>query len=197
MAISSNTNLNLNTVSRRERKKDERKQQILNAASELFGARGYEATSMEDIANHADVSRGTVFYNFASKEQIVIDLRLKSVEEASAQALLKLQAGMRAIDALEFFIMETCLWTEKNAELSQIFIVQGPVIQNLIPPELLVRAQEEGSLDGELELDWLTALFTFVMEQGQLSWLTGSRKKSASSLVKKMFSSVLKGVSSN
>lgn len=193
--MANSPNSNVNVVGRRERKKDERKQQILSAASELFGAKGYEETSMEDIANLADVSRGTVFYNFASKEQIVIDLRLKSVQDASAQALSKLEEGMRAIDALEFFIVETCLWTEKNAELAQILIMQGPVVQSLIPAELLIKAQEEESLDSDLDLHWLTAIFTFVMEQGQLTWLTGSRKKSASSLVKKMFSSVLKGVS--
>lgn len=49
---------------------DERKQQILRAAAEMFIRHGYDKTSMGDVANHAGVSRGTVYLYFAGKEEL-------------------------------------------------------------------------------------------------------------------------------
>lgn len=43
---------------------------ILDAAEQLFAAKGYEATSLQEIGQHAGVSRGTPNYFFGSKEQL-------------------------------------------------------------------------------------------------------------------------------
>lgn len=57
---------------RRERKKREARQRIVECAAALFAARGYGATTMDDIGECADVSRATVFNYFARKEDIVL-----------------------------------------------------------------------------------------------------------------------------
>jgi TetR/AcrR family transcriptional regulator, cholesterol catabolism regulator len=51
-----------------------RRQRILDAAAALMAERGYAATTMEDIADAADVSKGTVFNYFASKAAIAGEL---------------------------------------------------------------------------------------------------------------------------
>ena len=167
---------------------------------------------MEDIANRADVSRGTVFYNFESKEEIVFALRFKSVEESQARALAAMRDGMPALQALEYFMVETCLWTEKNSQLCNILIMYGPPVLRdqvnlLIPLEIIERAQKEGSLSCELELSWLSALFNFVLVHAQMSWIAQQRSASlnqddsldtsAASLVKAHLALVLKGVAGN
>lgn len=43
------------TVGRRERKKEETRRAILSAAANLFSQRGYEASSIDEIAEAADV----------------------------------------------------------------------------------------------------------------------------------------------
>ncbi len=43
---------------------------ILDAAEHLFAAKGYEETSLQEIGQHAGVSRGTPNYFFGSKEQL-------------------------------------------------------------------------------------------------------------------------------
>jgi AcrR family transcriptional regulator len=43
---------------------------IISAASELFTARGFAATSIDDIASRAGVAKGAVYHHFESKEQI-------------------------------------------------------------------------------------------------------------------------------
>lgn len=59
-------------LGRRERKKLETGNDILRCAVELFTTRGYDATTMDEIAECADVSRATVFNYFARKEDLVV-----------------------------------------------------------------------------------------------------------------------------
>lgn len=45
-------------------------ERILAAATELFLARGYENTTIAQVAEHAEVSRATVFWHFSDKESL-------------------------------------------------------------------------------------------------------------------------------
>jgi AcrR family transcriptional regulator len=49
----------------------ERKNEILDAAEELFAAKGYEETSTGDILDRVGIARGTLYYHFKSKEDIL------------------------------------------------------------------------------------------------------------------------------
>ena len=60
-------------LGRRERKKLATKDRIVECAIALFASRGYDATTMEDIGECADVARATVFNYFARKEDIVTE----------------------------------------------------------------------------------------------------------------------------
>jgi TetR/AcrR family transcriptional regulator, cholesterol catabolism regulator len=62
----------VSSVGRRERKKIESRSRILDCAAALFSAHGYDATTMEDIGDCADVSRATVFNYFPRKEDLVL-----------------------------------------------------------------------------------------------------------------------------
>src|SRR5215813_9943222 len=55
----------------RARSRDEQSQRILDAALALFSERGFEAVTMADVADAADVSRATVFNHFRSKQGLV------------------------------------------------------------------------------------------------------------------------------
>jgi AcrR family transcriptional regulator len=60
-------------LGRRERKKLETRDRIVECAVASFASRGYDATTMEDIGECADVSRATVFNYFARKDDIVAE----------------------------------------------------------------------------------------------------------------------------
>jgi len=47
------------------------RERLIDAAFELFGERGYELTTVEDIAERAGVGRTTFFRNFRSKEDVI------------------------------------------------------------------------------------------------------------------------------
>jgi TetR/AcrR family transcriptional regulator, cholesterol catabolism regulator len=60
------------TPGRRERKKRETRQRILEVAVALFSAQGYEATTMDEIAESADFARATVFNFFPRKSDLIL-----------------------------------------------------------------------------------------------------------------------------
>jgi AcrR family transcriptional regulator len=62
-------------VGLRGRKRAESHARIQAEAIRLFLERGFDATTLDDIANAADVSRRTLFHYFASKEEIVFSTR--------------------------------------------------------------------------------------------------------------------------
>jgi AcrR family transcriptional regulator len=68
----------------------QRRQQLLDVGRELFGQRGYEATSIEEIATRADVSKPVVYEHFGGKEglyAVVVDREMQLLLDRFAAAL--------------------------------------------------------------------------------------------------------------
>ena len=62
----------MDRVPLRERNKQRISRRIISTASELFKTRGYHSTTMDDIAEKAEISRGTLFNYFPSKEALLL-----------------------------------------------------------------------------------------------------------------------------
>jgi AcrR family transcriptional regulator len=68
----------------------QRREQLLDIGRELFGEKGYEATSIEEIAARADVSKPVVYEHFGGKEglyAVVVDRELQLVLDRFTSAL--------------------------------------------------------------------------------------------------------------
>jgi AcrR family transcriptional regulator len=87
----------------RERKKQRTREQIIEAAMRLFAERGYQATTVADIATAADVAPRTFFAHFPSKEAVVFH-DLDRDLEGLASALRDRLPGETAFDALRRWI---------------------------------------------------------------------------------------------
>jgi len=59
---------------RRQREKEQRFLTILGAAENLFARKGYHKASMEEIADLAEVSVGTVYFYFKNKEDLILQM---------------------------------------------------------------------------------------------------------------------------
>ena len=58
----------------RRQEKEVRREQILQAADQVFRAVGYSEASLEKIAEKAGISRGTIYFHFQTKEELVGNL---------------------------------------------------------------------------------------------------------------------------
>lgn len=74
------------------------KSAILEAALELFRERGYEQTTMRDIAEKANVALGNTYYYYRSKEHLIQAFYHRSHEEhlAACQGVLEKEKGFKA-----------------------------------------------------------------------------------------------------
>jgi AcrR family transcriptional regulator len=65
---------------RKEREKESRRQQIMNAARHLFSTNGFSKSTMEDIAREAEMSSGTIYVYFRNKDELYASLSLESLQ---------------------------------------------------------------------------------------------------------------------
>lgn len=67
-----------------------RRRKVLAAASDLFAKKGFEATSMRDIGTAAGLMSGSLYYHFASKEEMYVavqDASISKIFDAVERAL--------------------------------------------------------------------------------------------------------------
>jgi AcrR family transcriptional regulator len=70
----------VSTAQRRAREKAQRRQEILDAARAEFFERGFHRPTMDDVATRAEVSKGTIYLYFESKEEILAHLLLEGLD---------------------------------------------------------------------------------------------------------------------
>ncbi len=85
----------------------ERREQLVGVACSLFAEKGYEATSIEEIAERAGVSKPVVYQHFGGKQgvyAVVVDREVRRLTEALASAFHTGNARLVAEGAAEAFL---------------------------------------------------------------------------------------------
>ena len=88
------------TQGRRERKKEETRRRITMAALELFHEKGFEATTVDEITERADVAKGTFFNYFPRKESVLEALSQEWMERAEEHAVYHGKTSSERIKAI-------------------------------------------------------------------------------------------------
>jgi AcrR family transcriptional regulator len=76
------------------------KHRILDAAAEVFGERGYQGASVDDVATEAGVTKGAVYYYFTDKDDLARDLQHRLWEELAQDALAVYDPERPVVDNL-------------------------------------------------------------------------------------------------
>ncbi|MGV3490640.1 MAG: TetR/AcrR family transcriptional regulator [Devosia sp.] len=82
----------------RERKRRDTERRITEAAIRLFGKHGYEATTLDAIAEAAGISRRTFFHYFKSKDEVLLSMQ-RGLGEMLVAALAQQPAELRPLEA--------------------------------------------------------------------------------------------------
>ncbi|MFF8091852.1 TetR family transcriptional regulator [Streptomyces sp. NPDC016675] len=109
----------------RERKKRRTRDTLLRSALELFTDRGYEETTVDDIAETADVSQRTFFRYFASKEDAAFFVA-RLAESHFVEAVRRRPPGEAPLDAM-------------RQALDESWDTIGEAVERLVPLELHMR----------------------------------------------------------
>jgi len=97
----------LTKADRRERELEIRREDIIDAAEKLFFSKGYDNVTMNDIAEEAEMARGTVYKYFINKEDIYAAIAIRAAEiirKEFQELLSKKQKGINKIRSIcEFY----------------------------------------------------------------------------------------------
>lgn len=117
------------TTGLRERKKQQTREALARAGIELFVERGYDATTLAEIAEAAGVSTRTVFAYFPSKEDILF-ANFQAMREALALALAERPGGKDALTTLRDFILSGHTKTELDQKLERIICTDETLLSH-------------------------------------------------------------------
>ncbi|MEU0002923.1 helix-turn-helix domain-containing protein [Streptomyces sp. NPDC006314] len=107
-------------MGRRERKKAATRRALADAALELFLERGFDAVSIRDVAEAADVSTTTLFKHFPSKEALLFDMD-PEMEAALVAAVRDRSPGTPVIQALRAHMLGARALRADHEELIAAF----------------------------------------------------------------------------
>ena len=108
----------------RQKRRPQRREQILEAAVALFHERGFEATGIDDIGEAADISGPAVYRHFRSKEEILETLLRErgAATLAEVQALVETSSSPRV--ALDELIDHHAGWMADNPSLAVVALYE-------------------------------------------------------------------------
>lgn len=140
------------------------KDKIISTALQLFMEKGFEKTSMQDIADHLGMSKGGIYHHFKSKEEIIDIVRenkANSVEESMTKWLetIDAQSAQEKLTA----ILEKNIIDQETQSMNEVFSSQMKsndfivsIMKNSIEHSAPVFAKlmKEGLKDGSITTNY-------------------------------------------
>ncbi len=83
---------------RRKREKEQREKSILDAAEKLFIEKGFEGTSMDDVAAAVELSKPAIYRYFASKEDLYMAVAYRGIEMVCSMMEKYVDEGRTGLD---------------------------------------------------------------------------------------------------
>jgi len=182
----------------RQRKRQQTRERLTRVAMALFLDRGFEATTLDDIAAAADVSRRSFFHYFASKEDVVF-----AWQEESTAALIAAVAARPAnesmLAAAENAIAAMVGQLEPGEALAMARLKRdNPALQarDQVKYDKLERALAEalskraGHKRKKLEAQLVAMIATGAMRIGGELWAAEGARENPEALAKRMFAAI-------
>lgn len=98
----------MGVAERKEREKQQRRNDIIDAAEKVFFTKGFENSTMDDVAKESEFSKGTLYLYFKSKEELFHEISNRGaelLEEYFLQAIKNKRNGIKKVRAIgEAFI---------------------------------------------------------------------------------------------
>ena len=105
----------------REQKKQHTRKAIVDAAIRLFTEKGFEQTSMNELARAAGVGKGTIYGYFKAKEEIFLAYCEAEIEFAFAALDRKIDEEAPLVDQLVAHMMGQLTFVTGNREFGRLF----------------------------------------------------------------------------
>ena len=182
----------------RARKRQQTRERLTRAAMTLFLERGFEATTLDDIAAAADVSRRSFFHYFASKEDVVFAWQ-EEIITALIAAVATRPAGETMLTAAENAIAAMVRQLDPSEAIAMARLKRdNPALQarNQVKYEMLERTLAEalgkraGHKRERLQARLVAMITTGAMRIGDELWTAEGAREKPEAMVKRMFAAM-------
>lgn len=152
------------------KKGEKRKQELIRIAYRLFVSKGYERTSVDEIIEEAGIAKGTYYYYFESKEQMLEDVIEMMLQAEMAQAAAVLRAPLSVPEKIVGIIASIRPAQEEQSigdalhRPENILMhnkIRGRMIDLIVP--LLSQAAQEGVEQGLFVCDHIPERVRMIM----------------------------------
>lgn len=171
---------------RKERERERRRQQIMVAAKRVFSAKGFNKSTMEDIAKDAELSPGTLYLYFKNKDELYASLSLRilqylliRMEHVNSEDDLEPEARLEALKQAMYDVYEF-----DPLILVNMFHLQSSETLKNLSPELLEEIKELS----HSSLDAMAQIFENCISDG---YVTDEHPSALSDIVWALFSGIV------
>ena len=154
-----------------ERRKEQKKENIRQAALELFKLYGFEKVSINDISQKARVSHVTIYNHFGTKEELVREILKTLLLDMLEKYRVIVKGEKSFLEKLEIIVFDkTEIASQFQGELLQSAARSDPAIQHFIESlwqrevnkltlDFIEEGQRAGHVNRELSLEAILAYF--------------------------------------
>ena len=166
---------------RRERNKIRCRQRILRASRQLFSAKGYEETTMDDVAERSEVSKATLYNYFPGKDSLLMGIAEAELEQIREMIEGELAEEPSALErlrrVLEAFVLDSMCYISLSRKISYLnscedsgmFATRLEMVRIL--RGLVCQAQDAGELRRDMDADDITELVMGLYLITQFQWV--------------------------
>lgn len=120
-------------ISRRERERNLRRQEILEAARHVFATKGYKDAKLEDVAERAEFGKGTLYNYFENKEALFQSVLQDSFARMLSIAEDALKSDLTFEEKISRFIQGILTYFFNNVESVQLMLSESHQLRGSNP----------------------------------------------------------------
>jgi len=166
-------------------KKAIRRESIIQAAIEVFSKKGFQAATISEIAQRADVAEGSIYQYFKNKEDLFFSIPIEKTKEFRAQLELHLEGIFGAFNKIRKFVWYFFYFFTVNPEYGRMLMLEMRVSKSFVKTdtydflkksvghvlEIIIEGQEEGVIRKDTDVYILRHLVLGILEHIVTRWL--------------------------
>lgn len=166
--------------SRREQNKLQCRARILKASRQLFSTRGFEQTTMDDVAARAEVSKATLYNYFTSKDSLLMGIAEAALEEICQLIADELKDEPDAVQKLrrvmQTFVLDSVRYLALCRKIAYLnSFVESDLYQTRLEMlrllgTLVAQAQAQGTLRADVPAQSIVDLLMGLYFTTQFQW---------------------------
>ncbi len=180
------------------KKPDERRNEILDAAEKLFAGKGYMKTTINDILQEVGIAKGTFYYYFKSKEEVMDAVAMRYIDMGTeAVKIIVEDKKLTALEKFRILLTKDVTKSENKDEILEEFHQAGDAqmhqksllmtIERLVPliTEIVIQGIEEKSFNTPYPKEVVEVIMIYlntIFDEGLFQWTQEEKIQKAKAL---------------